>query len=76
MYAHLTHVDGEAGIVDYEAILFSRDNFQLTYRWLRETHGGNNLAELRADGCWYAKNDPKPYSDVCFSLDHPASVVG
>src|SRR5688572_26269460 len=75
-YAHFTHIDGEAGICDYESVCESRDSFQLTYRWLRETHNGENVGELRDDGCWYVANDTRPYSDVCFTDEYPASVVG
>jgi len=73
-YAHLVHVNGEIGDVDYETVLESRDGFQLTYRWLRETDMGEDVAEIR-DDCWYVKGDARPYSDICFCANPPELVV-
>lgn len=73
-FAHLTHIDGEIADVDYETIIESRDGFQLTYSWLRETYEGDNVAELR-DGCWYVAGDPRPFSDVTFSETRPALLA-
>jgi len=75
-YAHLVHVNGEIADVDYEQVIESKDGFQLTYGWLRETHDGENVAEIR-DGCWYvlAENPPRPYSDISFSDESPKLVA-
>ena len=75
-YAHLIHINGELGDADYEAILESKDGFQLTYNFLRETHNGDHVAKLH-DGEWYLLNggDPRPFSDICFSDEKPQPVV-
>jgi hypothetical protein len=78
MYAHLWHVDGEAGEVDYETILGPFDGVQLTYGDLRETESGDRIAFYNPpSGYWFVvKGDGRGFSDVTFSDERPESIVG
>lgn len=79
MYAHLWHVDGERGEVDRELILGPFEGVQLTYSLLRETKNGADIAKHSyQDDCWYPLNGERllSYSDITFSEDSPASIVG
>lgn len=78
-WAHLIHVNGELGDVDYERFLESKEGFQLTYRFLRDTATGDHVAEFR-DGFWYLGNDHPgyshlPYSDIMFQDEEPMPVA-
>jgi hypothetical protein len=79
-WAHLVHVNGELGDVDYEKFLESKDEFQLTYRFLRDTATGDHVAELKEDGQWYIVGGHPgyahlPYSDIIFQDEEPIPVA-